>query len=51
MEKTGFDSLLTVLSNGTLAFVFNKALWGGGVVAEGRRQRATKEIAGIAKIG
>jgi hypothetical protein len=37
-----------------LAFVFNKTLMGGGVVAEGRRQRAAKEIAkiaGIAKIG
>jgi len=25
-----------------LTFVFNKALWGVGIVAEGRRQRAAK---------
>jgi len=31
-----------------LAFVFNKALWGVGSVAEGRRQRAAR-IAGIAR--
>ena len=33
---------VTVRSNCTLAFVFNKALWGVGVVAEGRRQRAVE---------
>ena len=36
------DSLLTGLSNWGLAFVFNKALWGVGVVAEGCRQRAVE---------
>ena len=34
---------------GTSAFVFNKALWEGGAVAEGRRQRAAK-IAVIAEM-
>jgi len=31
---------MTVLSNCTLAFIFNKALWGVGSLAEGHRQRA-----------
>jgi hypothetical protein len=42
MEKKGIDSLLTGLSNCTLAFIFNKALWGVGSLAEGHRQRATR---------
>jgi hypothetical protein len=50
-QKRGFDSLLTVLSNGTLAFVFNKGVWGVGYLAEGHKQRAAKEIAKIAGIG
>jgi hypothetical protein len=36
-----------------LAIVFNKGVWGVGYLAEGHKQRATKEIAkiaGIAKI-
>jgi len=33
-----------------LAFVFNKALWGVGVVAERRRQRAVARVAPIAGI-
>jgi hypothetical protein len=33
-----------------LAFVFNKALWGVGVLAEERRQWGAKKIAKIAKI-
>jgi hypothetical protein len=44
-RKTGkkdFDSLSTGLSNGTLAFVFNKGLWGVGYLAEERRQRAVR---------
>jgi hypothetical protein len=41
---------MTVLSNCTLAFVCNKSSMPGGVVAEKRRQKATKQIAKIAKI-
>jgi hypothetical protein len=41
---------LTGLSNWGLAFVFNKALWGVGSLAEGRRQKVAEEIAKIAKI-
>lgn len=33
------------LSNGTSAFIFNKGLMGGGVVAEGHRQRAVARVA------
>jgi hypothetical protein len=40
--KKGFDRSVTARSNCTLAFVFNKGLWGVGVVAEGRRQRAAR---------
>jgi len=40
--KKGIDSLLIGLSNCTLACVFNKALWGVGVVAEGHKQRDAK---------
>jgi hypothetical protein len=39
----------TVLSNWDLIFVFNKGSMGGGVMAEGRRQRDAKEIAKIAE--
>jgi len=45
-----FDRSVTVRSNWGLAFVFNKTSMGGGVVAEGHRQRAANEIAKIAEI-
>jgi len=48
-EKKGFYRSVTVQSNCTLAFVFNKDAMGGGSLAEGRRQRAV-EIADIAVI-
>jgi hypothetical protein len=51
MQKKGFDRSVTVRSNWGWAFVFNKELMGGGCLAEGHRQKAIKEIAGIAKIG
>jgi hypothetical protein len=47
---SGFDSLLTVLSNGISSFVCNKSAMGGGGLAEGHRQRAVGKIANTAKI-
>jgi hypothetical protein len=40
--KKDLDRSVTARSKGTLAFVFNKALWGVGAWAEGRRQKAAK---------
>ncbi len=47
---SGFDSLLTVLSNGTSPFVCNKTLTPGWGLAEGHRQKAVGKIANTAKI-
>jgi hypothetical protein len=41
-EKKGFDRSVTARSNCTLTFVFSKVAMPGGVVAEGRRQRAAE---------
>jgi hypothetical protein len=43
MGKTGFDCLVTVLSNWGLIFVFNKTPMGGGSMAEGHRQWVARE--------
>ena len=42
MEKKASTARSTVRSNWGLAFVFNKTLMGGGVLAEGRRQRVAR---------
>lgn len=45
-----FDRLSTVLSNWGWAFIFNRRGYGGGHLAEGRRQRAAGAIAKTARI-
>jgi hypothetical protein len=49
-EKSDFDRPVTARSNWGLMFVINKTPMGGGGLAEGRRQKAAREIAKIAMI-
>lgn len=46
---SGFDSLLTVLSNGTSPFVCNKTRTPGWGLAEGHRQRAVGKFPTLPK--
>jgi hypothetical protein len=41
-QQKGIDRLSTVLSNWGWAFVFNRSVYGGWGLAEGRRQRDAK---------
>jgi len=50
-EKMASTARSTARSNWGWAFVFNKALWGVGVLAERRRQRAVRKDRVIGKSG